>query len=132
VTQERRRKARADHGRRLQDQLVALGETVEARGEQRLDGRRNRQLVDRLAQLEPAAAPGAAGFERAAVDQRLDDLFDEEGVAAGALANQPPQAGGGPVIAEQAAEQRVGRVVRQRRQRQLAIASSPPRSRDGT
>jgi hypothetical protein len=75
--EQRLREFLPDHRGGLQDALLAFGETIDARGQQRLHRGRNHQRVGRC--HEPILA--ACSFELAFVDQPLDHLFSKEGVS---------------------------------------------------
>ena len=70
-------KVLADRGGRLQDVLGLRTEAVDARGKDRVDSRRHRDVVD--LRHEPVAARLA--LERSGLGELADDLFDEERVA---------------------------------------------------
>ena len=77
----------ADDGGRLQQALLGLREPVDPRGEQSLDAVRDAKLLHRLCQTVCSSCPD----EGPRVDERLDDLFDEERVPLGSLLDQVRQ-----------------------------------------
>src|SRR5262249_56897257 len=105
LSQKRLGEALANDRRGLEQQALALRQAVDARGEQRLDRRRNAQRGNR-----PETAVGAPlALEPARLYERLDDLLDEERIAARALAHEItylPQAG---VTAEELVERTFAR-----------------------
>ena len=92
---------------------------------------RSPEWRDRRSARPAAAAPGGRGgprrrrrgraHQRAAIDQRQHHFLDEEGVAAGAFADQPARVRGRGVVADQAAQQHIGRRRRQRGEREHPI-----------
>ena len=72
----------ADHRRVLEDGLLVLGQPVEPRRDQPLDGARELDVGDRPRDL-PSRRLGRA--EHPVVDQLADDLLDEERIALAAL-----------------------------------------------
>ena len=78
----------ADHRRRLENALLPLGQAVDASGEDPLDGRWNRDVLDGPGEPVGALRPG----EGARLDERLHDLLDEEGVARRPLADAASEA----------------------------------------
>src|SRR6266480_5343710 len=75
--QDRQRNLTTDDGRTLQDLLGELLEPIDTRGEHCFNRRRQRNRID-----TPREAVGSAlALEIAALDQRMDELFDEEGIA---------------------------------------------------
>jgi hypothetical protein len=78
----------ADHRRRLEHLLLAFWQPVDPRREDALHGRRHGDFFCGLAQS--VGTPGSR--QSAHFDQRPDDLFDEEGIAAGALLDEFPEA----------------------------------------
>ena len=81
----------ADHGGRLQRRLLGPGQQVDARGEHGLDGVRHRETRRELTERPAAVPPG----EHAPVDQRRDQLLDEERVPLGPFGDQLSRIGPG-------------------------------------
>src|SRR5258705_486628 len=82
--EDRLREALADDRRGLQKAPLALGKPIDARRQQRLDRRRYAELGDGPDQpIRPAPA-----LQAAPLDQRLDDLLDEERIAAGVVLHE--------------------------------------------
>src|SRR5215510_9705909 len=71
----------ADYRRRLQQPFVLRGKSIDARGKDRLDGRRYPDCVEPL--HEPVGAAGAG--QRPYLDKRSHALLEEQRVALGAL-----------------------------------------------
>ena len=70
-----------DHGRRLQGRLLRRRQEVDPSGEHRLN-----RVGDLEALRELARRPAAVRtLQHAMIDERRDELLDEEGVSAGAL-----------------------------------------------
>ncbi len=107
----------ADHRRRLQQRLLGIPEPVDAGLEHGLHRGRDRDLVD----LVPQPVDAALAPQRSALGQRVDDLLDEERIAARALADPLGEAVERRIRAEQVAQQLVGGHLAQRRQRDLAV-----------
>ena len=101
----------------LQHRLLALRQAVDARGKDAVHRRRNLESIDRRAEAIRASFPD----EAARLDQRVNDLLDEERVAAGALAHQRRQARQGRISAEEVREQLVDRLGTERMQRHLLV-----------
>jgi len=113
----------ADHGGSLQRSLLGGRQQVDARGEHRLDRVRHVKALG-----QPRVRPAAVeALEHAAVDQRGDQLLDEEGVALGALDDDAPQ-GRGQLRTEQLVEEVRHLVRRQRfeREERRVVPSSAP------
>ena len=91
-----------DHRCRLQERLLPLRQPVNPRCEQRLHARRDGEVVDRAGESIGAVRAG----EVAGLDQRLDDLLDEEGVPGSAPADAVRERGDRGVAAEQVLEER--------------------------
>ena len=81
---QRERKLFSDHRQRLQQLLLAGGQAIDARRENRLHGRRNLQLGQRLGELDRRRV----AHQRALVEQHLYRLFHEERIALGLLDDQ--------------------------------------------
>ena len=79
--EQRLRHVGADHGRRLEQQLLVAGEPIDARGE---DGLHGRGHLDRLELAGQPIGPALAD-ERVGLDESPDDLFEEERVAVAPL-----------------------------------------------
>ncbi len=98
--EQRLRHVRADHGRRLEQELFVVREPIDAGGEDGLHGRRN---LERLELADQAPGPAFAD-ERLGLDEGPDDLLEEKGVAVAPLdqklAERPQRA----VVAEQRVE----------------------------
>jgi hypothetical protein len=77
--QQLRRHISADHGRGLKHVLVARRESIDARGEDGLDGLGQCDLLDRGGRRVRAALAA----QHAPFDERANDLLDEERIAAG-------------------------------------------------
>src|SRR5262249_10936420 len=92
----------ADRGR-LQSALLVVAETVDARGEDSLNGRGDRQLR-RVAQ-HPVRS--AAASENAALVERQHDFFEEEGIATCPFADAVGKRTERGVTTQQITEQRV-------------------------
>src|SRR5438132_897789 len=95
----------ADHRRRLQHPLLPLGETVDARGEDALHGRGQADLLRGPDQLVRTPA----SRDHARLDQRLDDLLDEERIAARALLDALAEAEERRIGAEEIGEELLDR-----------------------
>src|SRR5262245_52808407 len=78
----------ADHRRRLQCPLLSLGEPIDPGSQHALHGCGDADLFCRLAK----AVCTSRSHQGCSLDQRLDNLLDEEWIAARALPNQPGQA----------------------------------------
>jgi hypothetical protein len=105
----------ADHGGGLEHAPLALRQSVDARGQERLHGVRHRELLHLCHQ--PVAA--ALAREMARLDQRPHDFLGEEGVSAGSLMDQARESRRAPLRAEQILEQLADRLGAERRQREL-------------
>src|SRR5439155_11452062 len=77
--QQLRRHVPPDDRRGLEDVLVALRESIDARREDGLNGLGQGDLLDRGGWCIRAAFAA----QRATVDERANDLLDEEGIPAG-------------------------------------------------
>src|SRR5437667_87060 len=109
-SQTRRSSPEPDRRGGLQHRLLALRQAVDARGKDAMHRRRNLESIDRRAEAIRASFPD----EAARLDQRVNDLLDEERVAAGALAHQRRQARQGRISAEEVREQLVDRLGTER------------------
>ena len=101
-----RRNARSDYGRELQEGLVLLGQAVDAGGDDALHGWRNFQRIP----LRGLGKAVRVGPDDAAVDELPRHLFDEERNLAGMAKDAALERGEPFFLAEQAVEQRVGRI----------------------
>src|SRR5262249_12944100 len=110
----------ADDGRGLQHLLRELAEPVDARGQQRLDGGRKGEPLDRRGQAIGAArtdeGPGA--------DQRLNDLLRENGIAAGALEYRRGQPAERSMRTEQLVQELAGGLGTEWRKSELVVVRS--------
>ena len=77
----------ADHRRRAQDGSFVVREPVEPCRQQRLDRFRHRERIQ-IARQDPPVLPTT---KRAVVDEHRQQLFDEQGVAAGRLRDPGPE-----------------------------------------
>lgn len=107
----------ADERSRLKDPPLSFGETVDARGEHGLDGRRNLHRLDRAHQ---AIVP-AATFEDCTLDERSNDLLGEERIPAGAGLDQVRQKRDRGMPSDEVIEELVSGRAAQGPQRDLAI-----------
>src|SRR6266542_3671403 len=115
--ENRLRELLADHRRRLQHPLLPLGEAVNPCREYALHGRGQANLFCRRDQA--IRTPGSR--DNARLDQRLDDLLDEEWIAARSLLDELAESMERRITAEEIAEQLGGRFGAQWKQWQLMI-----------
>ena len=88
--------------------LASRREPIDPSGQHGLDRRRHLHGVDRSGQLmRPAFAD-----ERVGLDQRLDDLLQEEGVPLGPLDEERRESLEPGILAEERPEERVGALRR--------------------
>src|SRR5713101_3106501 len=73
----------ADYRQRLQQVLLLGWQPIDTRGQHRLNRRWDLNRIERFGELDRAVAN-----QRALLEQRLHDLFDEERIALGLLENQ--------------------------------------------
>ena len=97
--------------------LLPLGQAVDPRCEDALHGRRHADLFRGRAQA--VRTPGS--HESARLDQRLDDLLDEEGIAARALLDELAEAVERRITAEEIGEELLDRLGAERQQRKLLV-----------
>ena len=90
-------KLTTENGQCLQEVLLVGLKPIDAGGEDRLDGRRDAQRVERTQQMHLALTP----LERALVEQRLHGLLHKEGDTAGGLDDELLQRRESLLIAEQ-------------------------------
>src|SRR5216683_8134524 len=77
------RKLLADYRQRLQQVLLLGWQPIDTRGQHRLNRRWDLNRIERFGEPDRAVAN-----QRALLEQRLHDLFDEERIALGLLENQ--------------------------------------------
>ena len=109
-----------DHGRGLEDPLLALGQTVNPSRENRLHVRRDGEGVDRAQEIVSTALAA----DRPALDERLHHLLGEEGISRRALADQGAerlQRLGRP---EQIAKELRGRLGAERQEGKLLVVNA--------
>jgi hypothetical protein len=120
-TQDRLAELGADHRRRLEHLLLALGEAIDASGQEARDGRGQRDLLH--GRREPVAALRACESPR--LGERDRHLLDEEGVPARALPDACGEVARRQLGPEQLAEQRVELRGAERRERDLLHVRAP-------
>ena len=113
----RLREALADYGSGSQHSLLSLFEAIDACRQDRSHRGSDLDLCDRLDESVAAAR----ALEGAFLDEKLDELFDEEGVALGALVDPFGQTLERGVATEQVAQQLVDGLGRQRREGKLVV-----------
>jgi hypothetical protein len=119
--QQLRRHVASDHGRGLEHVLVARREPVDARRENGLDGLGQRDLLLRAGRRIRAAL----ALQRAALDERANDLLDEEGIAAGLGLDPVAERGQRGVGSEPVVDQRSGVLRGEGRQRETLDPRGP-------
>ena len=120
--QQGERHVLADDGRRLQERLALRRQPVDARCEHRLDGRGHPDLAG--GPREPVVTTIAD--EHARLDRRPHALLQEERVAAGAVDQHRLDRCRGDLTPQQAIEERVGILRRERVEselREIALAA---------
>jgi hypothetical protein len=110
----------ADHGGALQHRLRIIRQPVDPGGQHGLHAGGDLDLVDRVA--EPVGAPTPR--KGPALHEALDDLFDEEGVAAGARRDQFAESVERRVRTNQSAHQTRDRVGTEGDERQLLVVGA--------
>ena len=85
--EERERHLGADHGRRLQQELLVVRKPVDAGGEHGLHGRRNLEASG----LGRESVGPPLAHEDVRLDERPHDLLEEEGIAVAPLDEQLPE-----------------------------------------
>ena len=106
-----------DHRGRLEHGLLPLAEAVDPRGQDGLHGGGEGEPLRRLHELIRAPRP----LQAAALDQRLHDLLDEEGVPARALPDPLRESGERRIGTQEVAQQLGNRCRAERHQGELLV-----------
>jgi hypothetical protein len=116
--QERPRHVLADDRGRLKELPVVWWQPIDARGQDRADGRRNLESLDVPAETERPMLPN----QPSSLDERTGALFQEEGITAGPFEQQPGERPQRVVITEEATEKILGARRRQGIEAELRVA----------